>query len=327
MPLISVVVPVYKVEDYLEQCVNSILAQTFDDYEIILVDDGSPDNSQKMCDEFAANNAKIHVIHQQNGGLSAARNSGIEWALKNSDSEWITFIDSDDWIHPQYLELLLAANNKNKTVISFSKMAYVDSRTIETNKLDESSIDSCRPEDLFLYNEYDYDPVAACARLYKKDMFKDIRFLVGKLHEDTFTTYKLYFTQEKVSIVTEDLYYYFQNSDGIVHSSWSPKKLDLLEANEALLAYFKETGNDEMYQFILKRYIKNILTNMRAIKNEPKYKDYYKQLHKKLLTCINDNKDSLNLSFKNDMNICKYAYPIRAKIYMKTVQKLSRRKS
>ena len=109
MAKISIVVPVYKVEKYLYRCVKSILEQTFFDFDLVLVDDGSPDSCGELCDEYAATDKRIQVIHQKNGGLSAARNSGIELCLKNSDSEWITFIDSDDWVHPRYLELLYEA--------------------------------------------------------------------------------------------------------------------------------------------------------------------------------------------------------------------------
>ena len=109
MPTISIIVPVYKVEKYIHRCVDSILGQTFTDFELILVDDGSPDGCPAICDKYAANDSRIHVIHQQNGGLSAARNAGIDWAFANSDSQWLSFIDSDDWVHPEYLQRLLDA--------------------------------------------------------------------------------------------------------------------------------------------------------------------------------------------------------------------------
>ena len=107
--LISIIVPVYKVEKYIHRCVDSILAQTFTDFELILVDDGSPDNCGIICDEYALKDNRIHVIHKENGGLSDARNAGIDWAFENSNSEWITFIDSDDWVHPKCLEALVRA--------------------------------------------------------------------------------------------------------------------------------------------------------------------------------------------------------------------------
>ena len=106
MANISVIVPVYKVEQFLSRCVDSILAQTYPDFEVILVDDGSPDNCGEICDGYARTDSRIHVIHQENGGLSAARNSGIDWTFENSDSRWLAFVDSDDWVHPDFLKVL-----------------------------------------------------------------------------------------------------------------------------------------------------------------------------------------------------------------------------
>ena len=112
MPQISVIVPVYKVELYIRRCIDSILAQTFSDYELILVDDGSPDKCGAVCDEYAKQDNRIHVLHQENAGLSVARNTGIDWTFSHSDSKWLTFIDSDDWVHPRYLEALFLAVQK-----------------------------------------------------------------------------------------------------------------------------------------------------------------------------------------------------------------------
>ena len=106
MANISVIVPVYKVEEFLSRCVDSILCQSYPDFEVILVDDGSPDRSGQMCEDYARQDSRIHVIHQENGGLSAARNSGIDWAFAHSDSRWLAFVDSDDWVHPDFLKVL-----------------------------------------------------------------------------------------------------------------------------------------------------------------------------------------------------------------------------
>ena len=102
MPEISVIVPVYKVEQFLHRCVESILRQSFYNFELILVDDGSPDSCGDICDAYAAKDNRIHVIHQKNGGLSAARNSGIDYVMAHSDSHWLDFVDSDDWVHPDF---------------------------------------------------------------------------------------------------------------------------------------------------------------------------------------------------------------------------------
>ena len=118
MPSISVIVPIYMVEPYLRRCVDSILAQTFPDFELILVDDGSPDNCGQICEEYARLDRRVLVIHQENRGLSAARNAGIDWVMANSDSSWITFVDSDDWIHPNMLKHLFELNRDHGTQIS-----------------------------------------------------------------------------------------------------------------------------------------------------------------------------------------------------------------
>ena len=118
MPKISVIVPVYKVEKYLNRCVDSILAQTLSDFELILVDDGSPDNCGIICDDYQSKDNRVVVIHKENGGLSDARNKGIERALTNGESEWITFIDSDDYVNERYLELLFSAAINNQVDLS-----------------------------------------------------------------------------------------------------------------------------------------------------------------------------------------------------------------
>ena len=118
MPTISIIVPVYKVENYIHRCVDSILGQTYADFELILVDDGSPDNCGAICDDYAAKDSRVVVIHQENGGLSAARNAGIDWVLANSNSQWLTFIDSDDWVNKTYLESLLEVADEEDSLIS-----------------------------------------------------------------------------------------------------------------------------------------------------------------------------------------------------------------
>lgn len=314
MPTISVVVPVYKVEQYLNRCVDSILNQTYKDFELILVDDGSPDKAPEICDDYAKKYDFIHVIHQKNGGLSAARNSGIEWALENSDSEWITFIDSDDWVHPKYLELLMKANNENNTAISMAQVLVVNKFLIKDVN---NNITVTRVEDAF--RDQLLDPESSCARLYKKNLFDNIRFPLGKWHEDRFTSYKLLFQFQNVSVVNEPLYYYYENSDGITHSSWNPKKMDLVEAAEKQLAFFKTKNNDEMYRYILNDYIKILIRNIRDTKNKAEYKRYCSVLKYKLKKVLKQHKQYLNLSFNKDFNIYKYAYPLKAKVYRRVL--------
>ncbi len=318
MASVSVVVPVYKVEQYLQRCVDSILAQTYEDFELILVDDGSPDGCPKLCDDLAAAHEKIRVIHRENGGLSAARNTGIEWALSHSDSEWITFIDSDDWVHPKYLESMLRANEKNDTSVCMGQFCFTEDYTMETAGDPLEAIRSVPTEEAF--QEESLDPNSACARLYKKELFREIRYPVGKLHEDRFTTYKVLFQFKEVSVVAFPLYYYFVNQEGIVRSNWSPRKLDNVEACEQQLAYFEQADNEKMVRYILGDYLHLLLFNLRSIKGKREFSSYERLLRKKLRRVLKANQARLGLSFSKDYNTYKYAYPFWAKVIRKVMK-------
>ena len=241
MPTISVIVPVYKVEKYIHRCVDSILGQTFIDFELILVDDGSPDNCPAICDEYAEKDNRVHVIHQENGGLSAARNAGIDWAFANSDSQWLSFIDSDDWVHPEYLERLLDAAAENN--VDLSICGYKGTSGEEVVCFEKQfDVTLWTPKDFYTSNEI--NATIAWGKLYRKECFDTIRYPVGKIHEDEYTTYKILFEQDSIVYIAAPLYAYYNNPDGITKSKWSIRRLDLLEALEERILYFTE-GNDE----------------------------------------------------------------------------------
>ncbi len=252
MPNISVIVPVYKVEPWLRRCVDSILAQTYTDYEVILVDDGSPDDCGAICDEYAARDARVHVIHQENGGLSAARNAGIDWAFQNSESQWLSFIDSDDWVHPQYLELLYRAAAENGVQISICDYQRVDSE-------EPAPPASCGAEVLtweeMLY-AHNIPGVIACAKLYEKELFRGYRYPVGKLHEDEYLTYKLLFLAQNVAYLQAALYNYYENTVGITLRTFSLKRLDALPALKERLAFVRLHGSKRLFHNDLIRCLK-----------------------------------------------------------------------
>ena len=180
MPKVSVIVPVYNVEPYLHRCVDSILAQTFTDFELILVDDGSPDNCPSICDEYAKKDNRVVVIHQNNGGLSAARNAGIDWSFANSDSEWITFIDSDDWVHKQCLEVLYTVAKKSN--VSCVSAKHLECTTSISDGIIENPNVAVLDSESFFVEQYKY-AVISCAKFYKRDLFDYIRFPDNRLHE------------------------------------------------------------------------------------------------------------------------------------------------
>jgi len=244
MPQISVIVPAYKVEPYLHRCVDSILAQTFTDFELILVDDGSPDNCGVICDEYAAKDARIHVIHQENGGLSAARNAGIDWAFANSDSKWLSFIDSDDWVHPCFLEYLYRAVKENP--VSVSACSF--------RKTGEYMLYPAPPFSARIMNWdsfYLQSPVTgtiACSKLYRKQLFEGLRYPFGKLHEDEFLTYRILDRAGTVAYVDAELYCYFMNPEGITRSGFTLKRLDRVEAMREQCAFLKKRGLKKLYE-------------------------------------------------------------------------------
>ena len=255
MAKISVIVPVYKVEVYLHRCVDSILNQSFSDFELILVDDGSPDACGAICDDYAARDSRVRVIHQENGGLSAARNSGIDWTFANSDSQWLAFVDSDDWLHRDYLRKLYSAVESRNVVMSICGWLATET-SMEDAELPDQPILLLDSESAFV-EHYDKSMAAWC-KLIRKDLFSALRFPVGKLHEDAFVTHKLLFSREKVAVVDEKLYYYYQNPTSITRARWSDRKLHSIEAHELRLDYFRQKGFQKAYLWQQHIYIQEL---------------------------------------------------------------------
>ena len=187
-PLISVIVPIYKVEEYLDRCVESLVNQTYKNLEIILVDDGSPDNCPKMCDDWAKKDSRIKVVHKKNGGLSDARNAGFEVAT----GDIISFIDSDDWIEPEMFETMLSQMEKDDSDIVSCGVNWVEENgsVIRTVTVSEDSVRDTHTAMQELINDNRVKQ-HVWNKLYKYDMIKDIPFEKGKYHEDVFWSYQI----------------------------------------------------------------------------------------------------------------------------------------
>ena len=318
MPKISVIVPVYKVEPYLHRCVNSILNQTFSDFELILVDDGSPDNCGAFCDDYAKQDHRVHVIHQENGGLSAARNAGIDWAFTNSNSQWLTFIDSDDWIHKEYLMRLYHAAEQYGVSMSMCGLCWTDTaiqdKPLET--VQELLLDS---ETVFV--EHGGKSIVAYCKLVKKDLFSQIRFPVGKLHEDAFVTHKLLFACDRVVVLEEDMYYYFQNPGSITHAKWSDRKLDSIEAHEQRLEYFRERGLQRAYCRQQEIYVEELTYKIRHLletrESTHEYQDTFLLLREKLQSAMKTARQA-GLVQWNMETMWSYLFAMRTDVVWKT---------
>ena len=323
MPLISVIVPVYKVEPYLSRCVDSILSQTFTDFELILVDDGSPDNCGKICAEYAQKDNRIQVIHKENGGLSSARNAGIDWTLKNSNSQWLTFIDSDDWIHPQYLELLLSGATFTNTDICVCEYTET-SNFSDFEKLNNVNPQNLSPEEFFV--NYHITATVAWCKLYKKRCFENIRYPVGKLHEDEYTTYKILFEKNYISYLKVPLYFYYTNSDSIVRSEWSPKRLDAITAYEEQIDYFRKNGHQKALVKVERKLLWYIIAQIETTEKSDEYPYLAPKLKKMLRKCLKSFKTDANLSINNGYDFYIKAYPITTKLYYIVIRILKKLK-
>lgn len=251
--LISVVIPVYKVESYLSRCIDSVLSQTYPNIDVILVNDGSPDNCGTICDDYARKDDRIKVIHKENEGLSAARNTGIEAAT----GEYITFIDSDDWVHESYLDTLYTNLVKNGADLSACEFRKVTEQVSDLDLYNKPTIYSYSNVEALgqFVGEYYTQMVVACGKLYKKSLFENVSFPKGKLHEDEFTTYKLIYNSTKISFTTEPLYYYFQRPDSIIGAGYSlQKRLDVLESYEERADFFETIGLSDLARETYRRF-------------------------------------------------------------------------
>lgn len=250
-PLISIIVPIYNVESYLERCVVSLQNQTYSPVEIILVDDGSPDRCGAICDEFAAKDDRIRVIHKPNGGLSDARNAGIDAA----QGSYLAFIDSDDYIHPQMMEILYKNITEAGADLSMCdiKNAYtLDAEYFDFDNTTRLYTNMEALQELFTY--YCQIFVMVCNKLYRKEAFAEFRFAKGKIHEDEFLTYKILHHSPKIVFSTARLYYYYQSPNSIMRSQFSEKRLQYAEAMEERLAYFEENKLNQFYNLTLQKY-------------------------------------------------------------------------
>lgn len=239
-PLISVIVPVYKVELYLDRCVQSIVNQTYRNLEIILVDDGSPDNCPQMCDVWAERDSRIKVIHKVNGGVSSARNIGLDI----SKGKYICFVDSDDWVLPSFVEHMLISAEHWNVPIAICRMRIVDT---EGGGSDDDNDVLCREinNKMAMTDLIEGGVVkgGACDKLYRRDILEGVRFPLGRRHEDEFFTHRVVIKAERLVFVDTELYCYLQQNGSFMHTI-TIAHLDMLDAMLERLELLREVYPD-----------------------------------------------------------------------------------
>lgn len=279
-PEISIIVPVYNAEKFLKECVDSILAQTFTDFEVILVDDGSPDNCPAMCDAIAAKDSRVRVVHQQNKGLSGARNAGIDIARGN----WISFIDSDDVVDKTFCEKLYDAVQKYGTKIAVSNILYLEADGSVSVYKDLPLRDEVLTREEYAHRIRSTPLVHATTKLYRRDIFENFRFPVGKLYEDACILPDLLEKITETACIAEPLYHYRINPVGIMHRKINLRNLEEVDVNYGMLCCaLKYDKKDAAYlQYaILKNYFKKILKNLpEKDQNAPQVQQTIDLIHK-----------------------------------------------
>lgn len=313
--LISLIVPVYNSEKYLKKCIDSILNQTYSNFELILVDDGSVDKSPQICDDYARKDSRIVVIHQKNQGQAVARNK----ALDVCKGDYISFVDSDDYVHPQMLEVLM--NTMQKSNAEIVVCDYVQGYDTNFNWNDNDIVD-----DFTLFDGKTF--LSNCLigktgknwllwdKIYKKTVFNDIRLPEGRIYEDNATVYKLIYGANKVAYSNNVLYYYFTNSESTVNKNFSPKHLDWLLVVEEMIEFFNFKNEVNLLEWANRCYL-NSLTDLysKVSKYCPSEICLRKELKSKLKKLYGQERRKYRINIKTYPNVIEILYPTYAKIY------------
>jgi len=298
---VSVIVPVFNVEEYLSKCLDSIINQSYYNLEIILIDDGSTDLSSFICDEYCSLDSRVVVVHKTNGGLSDARNTGINLAT----GEFFCFIDSDDYIDVNMIEELinlLSFHDADIAVCDFLEVSpNMDISKISLNNETIEIISNIEElENLFSKNYL--QTVVSWNKLYKKELFNNIRFPVGKLHEDEFTTYKIIFQAKKIVHTKKKMYFYLQRATSITGNTFKIKRLVILEARRNLIQFLEKKNLYKLYVLSVFSYMiliiqfynlikDNYENEKRILKNLKKeYRKSYKKYFKTVIISLNIRK-------------------------------------
>lgn len=292
MEKVSVIVAVYNVENYLTRCVKSILQQTYTNIEVILVDDGSTDTSGILCDEIAANDYRVTVIHKKNGGLSSARNK----ALNIIKGEYLTFVDSDDMIHSHMIEWMIEEiKTSSADFVATGLLSVGDKMPVEENL--KVKFDVLDKEDFINHlfpNNFGRISVTACGKLYKKELFSEIRYPEGEIYEDLRVYLPLLLKCKKISVSMKPLYYWYNNTQSITRSNYLRyDRFGEFLVRENYIEFFYKRNLQDQVWYAANEYLTFFMRNYFAVMIK------YKSLKVKLNPHINSFKRHLKLICQN----------------------------
>lgn len=305
-PKITVIVPVYRAEKYLRDCVDSILSQTLSDFQLILVDDGSPDGCGRICDDYAARDNRVLSLHQENAGQAAARNLALEKAA----GEWLCFVDSDDRIHPDMLKLLYQTAQESGAGISLCRMLESPVFPPDFGRPRDGSyhLETMDEENLLrLYDADAYPGWVACAKLIRAEFVKAYPFCPGRVYEDNEAVCHWLIPAKKIAVLPEDLYFYRTNPNSTTKSRFTLKRLDYLWALERIQSFYRSQGYRRLAERFLERYVtavENACTGVRRDLNRPELSGKIAAQARRYL-----RREKIKLTKRQKLTILEAAYP------------------
>ncbi len=259
---ISVIVPVFNIENYIDKCIRSIVGQTYKNLQIILVDDGSTDSSGFICDKYASQDSRIEVIHKVNGGLSDARNHGIEIA----NGEFIAFVDGDDWIHSQMYELMMKQMIDREADMVTCWYEQKDEKQF-SHHIDDKQVITKTIDGTEALCDIEIPLVVAWNKLYRRYIFDDLRYPVGRLHEDEFLIHRIFYKCKKIVVISNPLYFYTIRDGSIVHNMSPRRVYDALDAFDDRISFAYDNNWNEVKTSVITRYCDYCLNTYWGIKN------------------------------------------------------------
>lgn len=325
MSKIALIVPAFKVENYIQRCIDSIYAQTFGDFQLIFIDDGSPDRSGAICDECAYKDSRVIVVHQKNQGLWSARNTGLDLMFTCCDTEWVSFLDTDDWVHHRYLELLYRAVIENNVNISQCLSIRTSGQEVLPEVKDR--IICVNAEDGYK----NFYTTVAWGKLYKKSCFSTIRYPNIPISEDTAIWYKIISLVDRISIVKEVLYYYYVNLGSVTNSRWDLQCTVPFDVYRESVAFFE--GNKSwphIQQFQKKQFILHISYIYYALVNSnAEYrtkKHYIRMLRNEMRSALRKYGKDVKLGLREYPGVYETAFPYFMRFYWFLYNRLVRHK-
>ena len=267
MDLITVIIPIYKAEEYLNRCIISVVSQTYRNLEIILIDDGSPDQCPELCDKWAQKDRRIKVIHQTNKGISVARNIGIA----NANGKYILMVDSDDYLYNRMIEVMYKAlieEDADLVICDFQKGVENSFSFTYCDRISAEVIDG----ETALYRVYSGSEkalqyVAPWGKLYRRELFDKIQYPEGKIFEDIFVTHQILFRCKKIAVIPQKLTYYFQNPTSIMNKEFHAGKLDYLPALKQRIEFYHIHHLRELEEIAYDEYLHALIWEYSRVKD------------------------------------------------------------